>query len=147
PRFKNQPICNFFAGINKTDDGSRTAEKGDAHRDVTMARLAETYLIRAECYVRLNQYGNAMNDINIVRESAQWTSGENRSYYSDGSQAFENNSLNTGSAAEKYINSNLNMNTYYLSNPDIPVTTAASDLMLTSFPDNLPEEDEAILAR
>ncbi|RNL78128.1 RagB/SusD family nutrient uptake outer membrane protein [Sinomicrobium pectinilyticum] len=147
PRFKNQPICNFFAGINKTDDGSRTAEKGDAHRDVTMARLAETYLIRAECYVRLNQYGNAMNDINIVRERAQWKSGENRSYYSDGSQAFENNSLNTGSAAEKYINSNLNMNTYYLSNPDIPVTTAASDLMLTSFPDNLPEEDEAILAR
>ena len=50
--FKNQPICNFFAGINKTDDGSRTAEKGDAHRDVTMARLAETYLVRAECYVR-----------------------------------------------------------------------------------------------
>lgn len=146
-QFGNQPICNFFAGINKTDDGSRTAEKGDAHRDVTMARLAETYLLRAECYVRLNQYGNAMNDINIVRERAQWKSGENRSYYSDGSQAFENNSLNTGSAAEKYVYSNLNMNTYYLSNPDIPVTTAASDLRLTSFPDNLPDEDEAILAK
>ncbi|MGS2762612.1 RagB/SusD family nutrient uptake outer membrane protein [Sinomicrobium sp. M5D2P9] len=147
PRFGNQPVCNFFAGINKTDDGSRTAEKGDAHRDVTMARLAETYLIRAECYVRLNQYGNAMNDINVVRERAQWKSGENRSYYTDGSRAFENNSLNTGSAAENYIYSNLNMNTYYLSNPAIPVTTEASDLRLTSFPDNLPQEDEAVLAK
>ena len=56
PEFKSQPICNFFAGINKTDDGSRTAEKGDAHRDVTMARLAETYLVRAECYVRQGNY-------------------------------------------------------------------------------------------
>jgi hypothetical protein len=147
PIFKNQPVCNFFAGINKTDDGSRTAEKGDAHRDVTMARLAETYLIRAECYVRLEQYGNAMSDINVVRARAQWKSGENRSFYSDGSQAFKSNSLNTGTAAEKFINSNLDMNTYYLSNPTIPVTTAASNLLLTSFPANLPAEDEAVLAK
>ena len=39
------------------------------------------------------------------------------------------------------------MNTYYLSNPTIPVTTAASDLRLTSFPANLPAEDEAIIAK
>ncbi|RXG12861.1 putative outer membrane starch-binding protein [Leeuwenhoekiella aestuarii] len=145
PNFKSTPISNFFAGINKTDDGSRFAEKGDAHRDVTMARLAETYLVRAECYARLQQYGNAMNDINTVRARAAWKSGENRSYYVDGSVAFENNSLNTGSAAQNYINSNLNINTYYLSNPDIDVTTEASDLSLTSFPDNLPDEDEAVL--
>ncbi len=147
PTFKNQPICNFFAGINKTDDGSRLKEKGDAHRDVTMARLGETFLIRAECYVRLGDYVSAMNDLNIVRKRAQWKDGENRSYYIDGSVAFENNTLNTGSAAENYKNTNLNMNTYYLSNPDIEVTTAASDLMLKSFPDNLPEEDEAVLAK
>ncbi|EAQ47783.1 putative outer membrane protein [Leeuwenhoekiella blandensis MED217] len=145
PDFKSTPVSNFFAGINKTDDGSRFAEKGDAHRDVTMARLAETYLVRAECYARLQQYGNAMNDLNTVRARAAWKAGENRSYYIDGSVAFENNSLNTGSAAENYVNSNLNMNTYYLSNPDIEVTTAASDLSLTSFPDNLPDEDEAVL--
>ncbi len=60
-------------------------------------------------------------------------------------QAFENNSLNTGTAADNYINSNLNMNTYYLSNPDIDVTTEASDLTLTSFPSTLPEEDERIM--
>jgi len=147
PNFKSTVFCNFFAGINKTDDGSRTAERGDAHRDVIMARLAETYLLRAECYARLGQYGNAMNDINVVRARAQWKNGENRSYYVDGSVAFTNNPLNTGTAATNYINSNLNMNTYYLSNPGLPVTTAASSLQLTSFPANLPAEDEAIISK
>ncbi|MGB3801753.1 MAG: RagB/SusD family nutrient uptake outer membrane protein [Lewinella sp.] len=145
PDFKSTPVSNFFAGINKTDDGSRFAEKGDAHRDVTMARIAETYLLRAESYARQGNYAAAMEDINVIRERAEWKEGENRSYYVDGSVAFENNSLNTGSATDNYINSNLNMNTYYLSNPDLEVTTAASDLTLTSFPENLPAEDEAIL--
>lgn len=147
PTFKNQTVCNFFAGINKTDDGSRTAEKGDSHRDVIMARLAETYLVRAECYVRHGDYGNAMKDINTVRERAQWKNGENRSYYNDGSQAFKSNPLNTGSAATNFINSNLDMNTYYLSNPGVAVTTAASDLRLTTFPANLPAEDEEVLTK
>ena len=39
------------------------------------------------------------------------------------------------------------MNTYYLSNPQMAPTTAASDLTLKSFPANLPSEDEAILSR
>lgn len=147
PDFKNQPVCNFFAGINKTDDGSRQAEKGDAHRDVIMARLAETYLVRAECYVRLGDYGNAMNDINVVRRRAQWKDGENRSFYKDGSQAFESNSLNTGTNHDNYVYSNLDMNTYYLSNPGMEVTTAASDLALGSFPENLPAEDEAVMQK
>lgn len=147
PTFGNQPICNFFAGINKTDCGSRTAERGDSHRDVIMARLGETYLVRAECYVRQGDYGNAMKDINTVRERAQWKSGENRSYYNDGSQAFKVNPLNTGSAATNYINSNLDMNTYYLSNPGVAVTTAASNLKLTTFPANLPAEDEDVLTK
>lgn len=138
---------NFFAGINKTDDGSRTAEKGDAHRDVTMARLAETYLVRAECYVRQGDYSNAMNDINVVRARAQWKTGENRSFYSDGSQAFKTNALNVSTAATNFINSNLDMNTYYLSNPTITETTAASDLRLTTFPSSLPAEDETVLSK
>lgn len=146
PTFKSTDKCNFFAGINKTDDGTRQGEKKDSFRDVIMARLAETYLMRAECYVRQGKYADAMADINVVRRRAQWKAGENRSFYEDGSKAFESNSLNTGSAATNYINSNLNMNTYYLSNPDLEVTTAASDLTLKSFPANLPAEDEAILS-
>jgi len=147
PTFGNTPVCNFFAGINKTECGSRTAERGDSHRDVIMARLAETYLVRAECYVRQGDYGNAMKDINVVRARAQWKSGENRSFYSDGSQAFKVNPLNITSAATNFINSNLDMNTYYLSNPGVAVTTAASDLKLTAFPANLPAEDEEVLTK
>jgi hypothetical protein len=97
--------------------------------------------------VRLQDYGNAMKDINVVRARAQWKNGENRSYYNDGSQAFKVNPLNTGTAATNFINSNLNMNTYYLSNPGVSVTTAASNLALLSFPANLPNEDEEVLTK
>lgn len=39
------------------------------------------------------------------------------------------------------------MNTYYLSNPGVAVTTAASNLKLTTFPANLPAEDEEVLTK
>lgn len=39
------------------------------------------------------------------------------------------------------------MNTYYLSNPGVAITTLASDLTLNSFPDNLPNEDEEVLSK
>ncbi|MCH5309696.1 MAG: RagB/SusD family nutrient uptake outer membrane protein [Prevotella sp.] len=146
PTFTSTPICNFFAGINKTEDGTRQGEKGDSFRDVIMARLGETYLLRAECYVRLGDMASAKADIDVIRARAQWKNGENRSYYVDGSKAFEGNALNTGSAAENYINSNLNMNTYYLSNPNQPVTTEASNLTSWTW-DNLPAEDEAIISK
>ena len=137
---------NFFAGINKTVDGTRQAEKGDSFRDVIMARLGETYLVRAECYARLGDFASAKKDIDVIRARAQWKQGENRSYYVDGSKAFEGNALNTGNAATMYKNSNLWMNTYYLSNPQQPVTTEASNLTNWTW-DNLPAEDEAILAK
>ena len=148
PTFKSTTICNFFAGINKCTDGTRQAEKGDAYRDVTMARLAETYLVRAECYARLGDYASAKKDIDVIRARAQWKNGENRSFYVDGSKAFEvSNALYANASnATMYENSNLWMNTYYLSNPDQPVTTAASDLTNWTW-DNLPAEDEAILAK
>lgn len=147
PKFtsKTNGTVNFFAGINKCTDGSRLAEKGDAHRDVTMARLAETYLVRAECYARLGEYDKAKADIDVIRARAQWKEGENRSYYVDGSKAFESNSLYEANKT-MYENSNLWMNTYYLSNPQQPVTTAASDLTNWTW-ENLPTEDEAILAK
>ena len=146
PTFTSTPICNFFAGINKTEDGTRQAEKGDSFRDVIMARLAETYLVRAECYVRLGEMALAKSDIDVVRKRAQWQNGENRSFYIDGSQAFETNSLNSGSLATNYENAQLHMNTYYLSNPDVEVTTAASNLTNWTW-DNLPAEDEAIISQ
>jgi hypothetical protein len=148
PTFKSTAVCNFFAGINKCTDGTRQGEKQDAYRDVTMARLGETYLVRAECYVRLGDYASAKKDIDVIRARAQWKSGENRSYYVDGSKAFElNNALHdNASNAAMYKNSNLWMNTYYLSNPGQPITTDASNLTNWSW-DNLPAEDEAIMQK
>ena len=148
PNFKSTTVCNFFAGINKCTDGTRQAEKGDAYRDVTMARLGETYLVRAECYARLGDYASAKKDVDVIRARAQWKQGENRSYYVDGSKAFEvSNALHdNANNATMYENSNLWMNTYYLSNPNQPVTTAASNLTGWTW-DNLPAEDEAILQK
>ena len=145
PEFKSTPICNMFAGINKTEDGTRQAEKGDSFRDVTMARLGETYLMRAEIYVRLGQDGPALADINTIRNRSAWKSGENRSYYIDGSQAFENNSLNAGTMHDNYIYAHTHTNTYYLSNPGLAVTYDATDLTVSSF-SNLPEEDMEVLS-
>lgn len=150
---------NFFAGINKTDDCSRTAEKGDAHRDVTMARLGETYLVRAECYVRLEKYDEAKNDIDVIRRRAQWKNGEERDVYESADDYFEtanptatNTFTTTNEAGESYkatlveMNkwSNPKKNTYYLSNPTLERTTAASNLTDWTF-DNLPKEDQKIL--
>ena len=81
----NPSTSNVFCGINKTADGSRTGEKGDAHRDVIMARTGETYLVKAEAQVRLGNYQDAINTVNVLRARAQWKNGENRSYYTDGS--------------------------------------------------------------
>ena len=84
----NPSTSNVFCGINKTADGSRTGEKGDAHRDVIMARSGETYLVKAECQVRMGNYQEAINTVNVLRARGQWKKGENRSYYTDGSMAF-----------------------------------------------------------
>lgn len=147
PNYKTTPVCNMFAGINKTLDGTRSGTPDDSYRDVTLARLAETFLLRAECYARLNQYGPAMDDINVVRRRAQWKEGENRSYYCDGNNAYETcATTHNASSLASYKGFTLKMNTYYLSNPNLEETTAASDLELKSFPGALPAEDEEILS-
>ena len=145
---KSDERNNFFCGINKCDDGTREAEKGDAHRDVTMARVGETYLIRAELYIRQGEYDKAKDDIDVIRRRAAWHDGENRSYYTDGSMAYPTNNKVSASNTKMYENSNLWMNTYYLSNPDIEVTTAGTEAAMTNWTwENLPAEDEAILAK
>lgn len=148
---------NVFCGINKTADGSRDAEKGDAHRDVIMARSGETYLVKAEAQVRLGQYQDAINTVNVLRARAEWKSGEDREYYVDGSIAFEKN--NTASATlgkckdakgakinnqQAYQYSFIQKNTYYLST-GIERTTDASSLQIQDY-NQLPAEDEAVLA-
>lgn len=162
----NPSQSNVFCGINKCDDGSRTGEKGDAHRDVIMARTGETYLIKAEAQVRLGSYQEAINTVNQLRMRAQWKSGEDREYYTDGSMAFlkeyggmEDNStadvntpkknkdadgkVLTNREAFKY--SFVQKSTYYLST-GIERTTDASSLQIASYT-KLPAEDEAVLAK
>ncbi len=161
----NPSKSNVFCGINKTADGSRTAEKGDAHRDVIMARTGETYLVKAEAQVRLGNYQDAISTINVLRARGQWKENENRSYYTDGSMAFmkadggdEDNSTANSNTPKKnkdkagniltnsqaYYATMLHTNTYYLST-GIEETTAASNLQIASYT-QLPEEDEAILS-
>ena len=160
----NTATSNVFCGINKTADGTRTAEKGDAHRDVIMARSGETYLVKAECQVRLGDYQGAISTINILRARGQWKKDEDRSYYTDGSMAFlkadggdNDNSTATANTVKKnkdfagntltntqaYYASMTHKNTYYLST-GIAETTEPSDLQIKSYT-KLPEEDEAIL--
>ena len=158
----NPAQSNVFCGINKTADGSRTAEKGDAHRDVIMARTGETYLIKAEAQVRLGQYQEAIETVNVLRARAQWKSGENREYYTDGSMAYlyaeggdsNNSTMNNDSncknengktmkMSEAYYASHLHKSSYYIST-GIERTTNASNLQIESYT-QLPAEDEAIL--
>ena len=160
----NPSTSNVFCGINKTADGTRTGEKGDAHRDVIMARTGETYLVKAEAQVRLGRYQEAVNTINVLRARGQWKKGEDRSYYTDGSMAFlkaEGGMADNSTAAatsvkknkdkagkmlsntEAYYASMTHKNTYYLST-GIAETTEASDLQIKSY-SQLPAEDEEIL--
>ena len=160
----NTATSNVFCGINKTADGTRTAEKGDAHRDVIMARTGETYLVKAECQVRQADYQGAIATINVLRARGQWKKGEDRSYYTDGSMAFlkadggdkDNSTANSQSVKknkdfsgkilnniEAYYASLTHKNTYYLST-GIDETTDASDLQIKNYT-QLPAEDEEIL--
>lgn len=164
---------NVFAGLNKTQDGTRTAEGADANRDVTMARTGETYLIKAEAQVRQQNFQAALTTINQLRARGEWKAGENRELYVDGSIAFpKSNTLynpatnfSKNGKTDNYVNwfehshpgydggnlkdaagnVYLQKNTYYLST-GIPKTTNASSLQISS-PNNLPEEDEAILTK
>nr|MBP7471800.1 RagB/SusD family nutrient uptake outer membrane protein [Prevotella sp.] len=154
----NPAQSNVFCGINKCDDGTRTAEKGDAHRDVIMARSGETYLVKAECQVRLGNYQDAIKTVNILRARAEWKEGDDRSEYKDGTEAFSTNTtanMTLGkckdATGKKLTNeeafnvSYLTKNTYYLST-GIEPTTAASNLQISDY-NKLPAEDEAVLAK
>lgn len=134
---------NIFAGISKYEDGSRTAEKADGNRDGVLARTGETYLIKAEALVRQGKYQDAVHVINLLRKRAEFKAGEDRTLHTDGTAAFEKNTLYTGSNVDMY-KAYCRTNSYFLST-GIEETTA-SDLQISS-PAQLPVEDEAILAQ
>lgn len=59
--------------------GEGTRDRGSGSIDIPLMRLAETYLVRAEAYGRLNNYGAAIEDINVIRERAAYHPGDKRS--------------------------------------------------------------------
>lgn len=52
------------------ETGSLNASAGATYTDQYMVRLAETYLLRAEAWIRLGQSGKAASDVNEVRGRA-----------------------------------------------------------------------------
>lgn len=143
---------NMFPGIIKHTCGQLKGFSADeGSRDLILARLAETYLVRAEIKVRLNDYAGAKEDINVLRKRGAWHQGENRSYFVDGCYAAAASSPHV-KANDTYVKANegwnLGMNTYYLSNPNLPVSYESTEGKMTDWDWNrLPAEDEAILAK
>ncbi|MBW6499949.1 MAG: RagB/SusD family nutrient uptake outer membrane protein [Bacteroidales bacterium] len=136
-----------YPALSKYLDGSRTAVAATAgRRDGIYARVAETYLIKAEALIRQNNYTEAISVMNIVRERAQFRDGEDRAAYRDGGAAVLTNSNAPLNANGVLINSNSNANSYYES-LDIPVTTAATDITTGITPASLPAVDEAIITK
>lgn len=135
---------NVFCGLCKVEDGTRDDEKNDySSRDGVLARVAETYLLKAEALVRQNKYQEAINVINILRERAEYKPGEDRTIHTDGNQAFE-----TNSQYEKYTTyykAHSKVNTYVLST-GVSDFSDATDLTISSYT-QLPEEDELILSK
>jgi hypothetical protein len=136
-----------FPSLNKWIDGSRTAVAATAgRRDGIFARVAETYLIKAEALIRQNKYAEAITVMNIVRARAQFKASENRSAYKDGGAAVLTNSNAPKNADGTLVNSYATSNSYYES-LNIPVTTFATDLVSGYTSANLPAVDEAIITK
>jgi starch-binding outer membrane protein, SusD/RagB family len=134
-----------FPSLSKWLDGSRPAVAATAgRRDGIYARVAETYLIKAEALIRQNKYAEAITVMNIVRARAQFKNGENRAAYKDGGAAVLTNSNAPLNANGVLINSYCTSNSYYES-LNIPSTTAASDITTGITPASLPAVDEAII--
>lgn len=135
---------NVFCGLCKVEDGTRDDEKSDySSRDGVLARVAETYLLKAEALVRQNKYQEAIDVVNILRERAEYKPGEDRTIHTDGNQAFE-----TNSQYEKYTTyykAHSKVNTYILST-GVSDFSNATDLTINSYT-QLPDEDELILSK
>ena len=130
-----------YPSLSKHFESGRTAINDNrGMRDEILARSAETYLMRAEAKIRQEKYAEALTDINIVRNRGAYQEGEDRSYYMDGAESYPTSDYSQPASDNSYMNEN----SYYESN-NIPVTTAATDLTITSIT-SLPAEDEAVIA-
>jgi hypothetical protein len=131
-----------FPSLSKHFESDRTAINDNrGMRDEILARSAETYLMRAEAKIRQAKYSEALADINTVRQRATYKNGEDRSYYEDGAESYPTSDYKQPESDNSYMHEN----SYYESN-NIPVTTASTDLTITS-PSALPAEDEAVIAK
>lgn len=135
---------NVFCGLCKNEDGTRDDEKNDySSRDGVLARVAETYLLKAEALVRQHKYQEAIEVVNVLRDRAAYKAGEDRTIHTDGNQAFESNTQ-----YDKYktqYKAYSKTNTYVLST-GVSDFSQATSLHIDSYK-NLPAEDEAILSR
>lgn len=141
-------VTNRFPSVNKWLDGARINHNYTAgSRDGILARVSETYLIKAEALIRQGIYNDAIDVINVVRERAQYKNGEDRASYTDGAVAYLNNPEGQANYPEGVLrNSFENSNSYYESN-NISETTMATDLTSGISVSNLPAVDEAIIEK
>ena len=136
------PAINRSVALSKFRDGYRDSYNSQfGTRDAIIARSADDVLMVAEAYARKKDYSNAITYLNMVRDRAGYSEGEDRAKHVDGGQAYKNNSVCTGGTAGRpgtecpiYCETN----TYYESN-NIPVSTAStkSKLHLNSLSDIL----------
>lgn len=130
-----------FPSLSKHFESDRTAINDNrGMRDEILARSAETYLMAAEAKIRQGKYSEALTYINTVRNRGAYQEGEDRSYYMDGAESYPTSDYSQPASDNSYMNEN----SYYESN-NIPETTAATDLTITSI-SSLPAEDEAIIS-
>lgn len=131
-----------FPSLSKHFESDRTAINDNrGMRDEILARSAETYLMAAEAKIRQEKYSEALSYINTVRNRGAYKDDEDRSYYMDGAESYPTSDYSQPASDNSYMNEN----SYYESN-NIPVTTAATDLTITST-SALPAEDEAVIAK
>lgn len=140
-------VTNRFPSLSKWLDGSRPNHNWtDGYRDGLIARVSETYLMKAEALIRQGKYSEAIQPINAVRARAQFKNGEDRAEYTDGAAAYLTNSSGQSNYPDGIlVNSFADSNSYYES-LNIPQTTSATNLLNYTI-GSLPAEDEAVIAK